>query len=701
MKTQEPKVCVCIGLAILISNMILFAEPMSAAFTYQGRLLDDNIAADGLYDMQFKLYDDPNIVTGSQIGSSVTAEDIDVQDGYFIADLDFGSSAFDGNTVWLEIGIRPGDQNDPNVYTILSPRQDVAATPYAVYALSSGGFAVPLSLMGSSSDAIISGTNTGSGDGVYGEAADNNSKAIRGKATCTGDYVSYGGFFEADSLYSCGVLGKSQGRLGYGVYGWSSNASSGAQNYGGYFTADGEAGRGVYGEALDEGPFANYGGYFKSASVIGYGVYAEASYSPDLAPGFNYGGYFKSLGAYGTAVYGEASYSAERDEMPNYGGYFKAGGRRGRAVYGEAPNTDPIDNYGGYFVAAGDTGHGVFAEVSGDRAYAVHGKATSNSTSGPPHYAGYFEAVGDGYGVYAAGGAYGFAGYFDGKVYIGGSLGIGTTTPDYKIHILDSGDSILKVNSSTNLAGIHIASGGSGANGWSIRSNGVAPSNLEFYDVVQSLTRMLINVDGNVGIGTTTPIAKLQVEGDLRVSGNGDFLGSFLRTYGNLIAEGQVYNQGTEPVYINDDLEVNGTAAKPGGGSWSVLSDRRVKKNIRPLSSSLERLLKLKGVNFEYSDTSHFGYLPGEQIGMVAQEVEQVFPDWIDNDTQGYKTLTFRGFEALTVEALRELRTEKDAEIAALKKENENLKERVLKMELALAKLINTGNKDLIVRTER
>ncbi|NIP23833.1 MAG: hypothetical protein GWN67_03565, partial [Phycisphaerae bacterium] len=118
-------------------------------------------------------------------------------------------------------------------------------------------------------------------------------------------------------------------------------------------------------------------------------------------------------------------------------------------------------------------------------------------------------------------------------------------------------------------------------------------------------------------------------------------------------------------------LAVSGSAAKPGGGSWSLYSDRRLKKNIEPLSGALDRMLQLEGVSFEYSDPEHFSYVEGEQMGMIAQEVENVFPDWV-SENDGYKAVTFRGFEALTVESLRELRQEKDAEIARLKEENEN-----------------------------
>lgn len=51
-------------------------------------------------------------------------------------ELDFGSSVFTGDARWLEVGVRPGDMNDPNIYTVLTPRQEVTPTPYALYALS-------------------------------------------------------------------------------------------------------------------------------------------------------------------------------------------------------------------------------------------------------------------------------------------------------------------------------------------------------------------------------------------------------------------------------------------------------------------------------------------------------------------------------------------------------------------------------------
>ena len=127
-------------------------------------------------------------------------------------------------------------------------------------------------------------------------------------------------------------------------------------------------------------------------------------------------------------------------------------------------------------------------------------------------------------------------------------------------------------------------------------------------------------------------------------------------------------------------LEVNGSAGKPGGGDWSVSSDERLKKDVRDLEDALATLLALRGVSFEFKDPQAIGELPGPRIGFIAQEVEQVLPDWVDEGADGYKRLTVRGFEALAVEALREVVRDaraKDERIA-------ELEERLRRLEAAI-----------------
>ena len=123
--------CFTVFVVILIVGTVLMAETAGTAFTYQGRLLDDNIAADGVYDMRFTLYDDPNILTATQIGSTVTADDVDVVDGYFVAELDFGGDVYGDQARWMQVAVRPGASMDPNDFIALSPLQKMSAAPYA------------------------------------------------------------------------------------------------------------------------------------------------------------------------------------------------------------------------------------------------------------------------------------------------------------------------------------------------------------------------------------------------------------------------------------------------------------------------------------------------------------------------------------------------------------------------------------------
>jgi hypothetical protein len=135
------------------------------------------------------------------------------------------------------------------------------------------------------------------------------------------------------------------------------------------------------------------------------------------------------------------------------------------------------------------------------------------------------------------------------------------------------------------------------------------------------------------------------------------------------------------------NLYTSGNAFKPGGGSWSTLSDVRAKKSVEPIGNALTQLLKLRGVTFEYSDPSAFGELAGAHIGMVAQDVEQAFPSWVDTGTDGYKRLTFRGFEAVAVEAIRDLKSQTDSRMESLKQENAELRRQIAELSEAIRTL--------------
>ncbi len=106
-----------------------------------------------------------------------------------------------------------------------------------------------------------------------------------------------------------------------------------------------------------------------------------------------------------------------------------------------------------------------------------------------------------------------------------------------------------------------------------------------------------------------------------------------------------------------------------GGGSFS---DIRLKKNITPLSGPLEKVLSLQGVSYEWKREAfpQHNFEEGRQVGVIAQEVEQVFPELVHTDEDGYKSVNYAALIAPLVEAIKEqqaMMEQKDKDIAALK----------------------------------
>lgn len=101
---------------------------VGTGFTYQGELQQSGSPANGQFDFRFRLFNAAS--GGSQVGNTVTKNDVQVTNGRFTVVLDFGSGAFDGNARWLEIAVRPGSST--GAYTVLSPRQRINPVPYAL-----------------------------------------------------------------------------------------------------------------------------------------------------------------------------------------------------------------------------------------------------------------------------------------------------------------------------------------------------------------------------------------------------------------------------------------------------------------------------------------------------------------------------------------------------------------------------------------
>lgn len=150
---------------------------------------------------------------------------------------------------------------------------------------------------------------------------------------------------------------------------------------------------------------------------------------------------------------------------------------------------------------------------------------------------------------------------------------------------------------------------------------------------------------------------------------NGDL---FLRSGGNneMIIEngGQVGINTMTPAY---DLEVNGDAAKPGGGTWIAASDRRLKTNIADYQKGLEHLKAIRPVSYHYNQLSGFD-TSREHVGLIAQEVQKVVPTMVQqNKETDYLAVDSNELTYMLINAVKELSTE----IEALKKQNQKLQQ--------------------------
>jgi len=274
-----------------------------------------------------------------------------------------------------------------------------------------------------------------------------------------------------------------------------------------------------------------------------------------------------------------------------------------------------------------------------------------------------------------------------------GDVGIGTTSPGSKLDVIGSqNNTISSANSIVKFlgydAGIHIGNlAGTPSYGAWIQAT--RSDNFSF--------PLLLNpIGGNVGIGTTTPGAKLDVNGTITTTGqmwinnasptiyfkDTDHRGAMLHNNSNLfyVLRGCEATASTTwctvggvwPFVIN--LETNAITT---GGSITATSDIRLKTNIKPLPENiLDKVEQLRGVYFNWKTEADMGN--ARQIGVIAQEVEKIFPELVITSPDGYKAVGYDRLGPILIEAIKEQQVEIDSlksQVTDLKNEVDQIKQ--------------------------
>lgn len=610
---------------LLAAFLSLSAFAQSTEFSYQGFFADTSAPANGTFDFEFRLYSAPS---GGSLEGTNSRPSVLVTNGVFSVTLDFGAGAFPGADRYLEIRVKP---TSGTTFTTLSPRQKLGRAPYAISSVTADVANVAttannaLSLNGFNSAQFVQTNDPrltdarnplpNSSNYIQNSTSVQSSSNfnVSGNGTVLGTFS--GGTINATTQYNAGggrVLAKfGQNNLYVGTLAGQSNG--GIQNT-------------MVGDSAGKDNTGN------ENSMFGF-IAGQNS----LGGGFN--SFFGSRsGAANSTGSGLSLFGANADLGSNN---LQNAGAFGLNAFVETSNSLVLGSVNGRNTATADTFVGI-GTTAPDATLDIAGQLPDT----PPNVPNLRITN---YGRFSL---------------IRGRRANGTRTNPTAV----TSENTLLTLTADGYTGSAFTGLGQASiffratENWNAGSNGTA---IDFATTPNGSTienlRMRIDENGFVGIGTTTPARRLDVDGIVRVGNIGGTIGCIEDRDGTVIA---------------------GTCA----------SDSRYKKNISSFGKVLNNFAKLRPVTYfwradEFADQK-FG--ERQSFGLIAQEVEELFPDLVVTDEKGFKAINYSKLPLLTIQAVKELKAENDLLKEMIDRQNKLFAEQTARIEqqkAALAKL--------------
>jgi hypothetical protein len=667
-------IVVCFIFLVLFTSLALADIPK--LINYQGMLTDDGgNPLNDTVSMIFKIYNDSLSLDPGDKKWEETQTGVEVTNGLFNVmlgqvsplNLDFSED------YWLDITV--GAEHLPDRIRLTS-----VSYAYRARNADTASYAIEAVSAESDSDWTVSGDHMYSalsGNVGIGTAPPAYKLHVAGQVIsganndASGEYSAIGGGHDNSAVGDRSVIGGGQDNVASSSFatvsgGWANKASL-------QYAAVGGGGHNVA-----SGDHSTVGGGEVDSATGGYATVSGGGYNTAGAVAATVGGGQNNKATAGRAtVSGGYQNDASDVEATVAGGQFNtASGAQSVVAGGEhnlASGWRSVIS-GGY----GDTASAMYTTVSGGRnnvatvAHATVGggaenRATNNSTTVAGGYqnqaSGYNSTVSGGiqnsatgYGSMVAGGAYNHAG------------GVWSYAAGYRAKAIHDGTFVWADSTEADFSST-------------------------------AADQFLIRASGGVGIGTASPGQQLDIDlGHMIVQGPGSFdsngeegivfLGSVhhyikgvygfgvkIGTYaaGDVVSieeiSGNVGIGTTNPQGYK--LFVDGTAAKPGGGTWDNPSDIRLKRVNAAYECGLSEISQLTPTHYNYREGNELG-LPTqrEYVGLVAQDVQNVIPDAVSENEQGYLMLNSDPIIWAMLNAIKELKTE-----------NEELKQRIEALE--------------------